>query len=63
MPIEYAISKAGLNIMVRYFNQWSKYKKKNIDFFCISPAGVLDKQSKKLFKILSKKDDFSQFIS
>ena len=36
--------------MVRYFNQWSKYKKKNIDFFCISPAGVLDKQSKKFQK-------------
>lgn len=50
MPIEYAISKASLNIMVKYFNQWTKYRRENINFFCISPAGVLDKQSKKFQK-------------
>lgn len=47
MPIEYSISKSGLNIMNKYFAEWSKFKKKKIFFFSISPAGISADQPRK----------------
>tara|TARA_B100000674_G_C37797304_1_gene894660 strand:- start:338 stop:1051 length:714 start_codon:yes stop_codon:yes gene_type:complete len=39
-PIEYSIAKAGLLIMSKYFDNWSKFKKTNINYICVSPAGI-----------------------
>ncbi|RPG62867.1 MAG: SDR family oxidoreductase [Flavobacteriaceae bacterium TMED238] len=54
MPIEYSIVKSGLIAMTKYFEKWSKFKNKKIDFFSISPAGIESNQSKK-FKTNYKK--------
>lgn len=47
MPIEYAISKSALIMMTKYFNEWSKYNNKKINFFSISAAGIENNESKK----------------
>ncbi len=47
MPIEYSIVKSSLIMMSNYFAKWSNFKKKNIIFFTISPAGILSNQSLK----------------
>lgn len=54
MPIEYAISKSAIIMMTRYFNKWSKYKKKNISFCSICPAGIESNQSAKFKKNYKK---------
>lgn len=50
MPIEYSIAKSSLNIMSKYFDKWSSYKSKKIDYICISPAGIESNQSNKFKK-------------
>jgi len=42
-PIEYSISKSGINIMTKYFSRYAKFLKLQIYINCISPAGIYDK--------------------
>lgn len=43
MPVEYAAIKSGIIHLTRYFAQY--YKTNNIRVNCLSPGGILDKQS------------------
>ena len=52
MPIEYSIVKSSLIIMSKYFDKWSKFKNKKIEFYSVNPAGVESDQTKKLSQII-----------
>ncbi len=62
MPIEYSIVKSGLIIMSKYFDKWSKFKNKKINFYCVNPAGVESDQTKR-FKLNYKKIYKAKMIS
>ena len=54
-PIEYSICKASIDIMSKYFSDFSKYNKKKIFVSTISPAGILSpKISNKFIKNYKK---------
>ena len=58
-PIYYSAAKASLNILSKYLSQWAKFKRKEIFFTTISPAGVKNNQSKKFqlnYKAIYKKN-------
>lgn len=62
MPIEYSIVKSSLIIMSKYFDKWSKFKNKKINFYSVNPAGVESNQTKK-FKLNYKKIYKAKMIS
>ena len=62
MPIEYSIVKSSLIIMSKYFDKWSKFKNKKIEFYSVNPAGVESDQTKK-FKSNYKKIYKAKMIS
>lgn len=52
-PVEYAAIKAGIISITKYFAKL--YKKKNIQFNCVSPGGIKGKNQSKKFTLNYKK--------
>lgn len=52
-PVEYAATKSGIISITKYFAKL--YKKKNIQFNCVSPGGIKGKNQSKIFKLNYKK--------